>query len=472
MPERAIEIEKVSGVDSVRIPIPTGGGVVVMEGVNGAGKTEALKAIGALGGDGKLVVRDGFETGRVTGLGAAVTAMKTNRRRGDLEVHIVSGSCLDEVIDPQIADPERADAARIKALIQLTGATLTQELVERVLGMPIGDYGELPADAVEAVSGLRRWLQQHARDAEAAADQAIGKASALAPPGDLPVSLVTSGEAMRALQEAIREAASVKSRFESQQAEMRRAEAAKQRLADMASGADAAVTAEAKLKAEQAIVDGLEAELKAIEKRLFAARENVKLARQGVEAAVRLANVVAELRKAAEATIPAGEQVTAEAVAAAAVGVENLKVIYDKAVAAEKASKDATEAEQQRREAELASAAAKKIREAADRLPTVFAKMLSCERLTVEDGRLYVLHPDKPRELFSRLSFGQKVRLILPMAVRVMQPDDVLVLAQHICEGLDPIGFQEMVEAAKEFGIVIATARATDDPTLVARVYQ
>lgn len=76
----SVVIENVGAVKKVEIPIPEGGGVVVLRGRNGRGKSTALQAVQAAArGTGGLPLRDGSAKGRVEGLGVKLSVGKSTR---------------------------------------------------------------------------------------------------------------------------------------------------------------------------------------------------------------------------------------------------------------------------------------------------------------------------------------------------------------------------------------------------------
>ena len=76
---QTIEVKNIGPVEQVSIPVPEGGGIVVLKGRNGSGKTQTLRAIeSAATGRGRPSVRDGALRGEINGLG--VTAVHPGLR--------------------------------------------------------------------------------------------------------------------------------------------------------------------------------------------------------------------------------------------------------------------------------------------------------------------------------------------------------------------------------------------------------
>ncbi|HMI91954.1 MAG TPA: hypothetical protein VK509_11350, partial [Polyangiales bacterium] len=181
---RSIELRDVGPIVRLDIPIPEGGGVVVLRGASGQGKSLALHAVEALtGSGGRPVTRDGAAGAHLSGLGAILTVGRRSTVAGELEVSALSGEDPSELVDPQIISPEAADAARIKALLRLSKKTLNASDFAGLVG---GDdrlrelCRETSLEAKEAVTiagNIKRDLEQCARKCEGEGANLLSKAS-------------------------------------------------------------------------------------------------------------------------------------------------------------------------------------------------------------------------------------------------------------------------------------------------------
>ncbi len=171
-----VVVENVGPVKSFAFEIPADGGVVILRGRNGAGKSHVLDAVQSLvSGDGSVPLRDGQAKGKVEGLGATIKLAKRTIRSGALEVESLTGDVDPAtLVDPGIADPERADAARIKALLTLAGVQATPAdfvhnqtkilLPEgetdpvKLAGLAAREYQRLAREQESVVAGLERQL--------------------------------------------------------------------------------------------------------------------------------------------------------------------------------------------------------------------------------------------------------------------------------------------------------------------------
>lgn len=123
MKRESIVIEDVGPIFKLTIPVPANGGVVVLRGGNGTGKTSALKAADTLVNKRKgdpPPVRDGAETCSISGFGAILNVGRRMSHLGELEITKIDGLGLEDFVNPGLKDPEASDSKRIKALVTLS----------------------------------------------------------------------------------------------------------------------------------------------------------------------------------------------------------------------------------------------------------------------------------------------------------------------------------------------------------------
>ena len=112
----SITIRNIGPIEELSIPVPKHGGVVVLKGRNGKGKSQALAATESLirGNGTALSHRDGSLKGEVNGFGARLTVARHTRRTGELDVVSLEGKLdVSQVVYPGIKEPGAADAKRI-----------------------------------------------------------------------------------------------------------------------------------------------------------------------------------------------------------------------------------------------------------------------------------------------------------------------------------------------------------------------
>src|SRR4051812_26323747 len=100
-----ITIENVGPVSNLSLPYLPHGGVVVLTGPQGAGKSITLSALEtAATGKGRVPVKDGELRGKVDAFGVTMTIGKSTRRSGEPEVIGLEGKMdVATLVDPQIA---------------------------------------------------------------------------------------------------------------------------------------------------------------------------------------------------------------------------------------------------------------------------------------------------------------------------------------------------------------------------------
>ena len=182
-----ITLEDIGPIKDLRIEVSEQGGVYVLVGVNGAGKTKALDAVQALAsGTGRIEQRDGAARGEISGFGATLRVARRLSRLGELECASLEGRfSIADLVDPKINDPLAADAKRIKALIQLTGdATAEASLFYNLVGGQtefdrLIDKDSLSTDdLVRMAAQIKRDLETKSRALESQAERDFTKADA------------------------------------------------------------------------------------------------------------------------------------------------------------------------------------------------------------------------------------------------------------------------------------------------------
>lgn len=236
-----VEIANVGPIETLSIPIPEGGGVVVLRGRNGAGKSQAIVATEALvSGRGSLDCRQGASKGSVDGFGAKITVGRTTRRSGpdELEVQTLEGKLsIADLVQPPIKSEDAADAARIKALVglvrgQFSPADISEAIGPDILAEHVSQSSLEGTDPVVMAARIKRDLDAAARKEEDAAAKADANAAACRAGVDTEEAKRPIPE-QRELQAAIEKAVKVESELNSrrkaaQEAKKQAASAAQQ----------------------------------------------------------------------------------------------------------------------------------------------------------------------------------------------------------------------------------------------------
>lgn len=127
-----ILIENAGAIERIAIPVPVDGGVVLLLGANGTGKSTGLNVIelasarpGTNGHKERVTPRDGTDKGLASVFGITLRISDRITRKGELEVDTLEGKFdVSDLVDGGDRDSaEAADRQRFKALLQLSGFT-------------------------------------------------------------------------------------------------------------------------------------------------------------------------------------------------------------------------------------------------------------------------------------------------------------------------------------------------------------
>jgi energy-coupling factor transporter ATP-binding protein EcfA2 len=463
-------VENVGPVKSFAFEIPAEGGVVVLRGRNGAGKSHVLGAVQSLvSGEGAVPLRDGQAKGKVEGLGATIKLAKRSTRSGALEVESLTGDVDPAtLVDPGIADPERADAARIKALLTLAGVQATPAdfvhnqtkilLPEgetdpvKLAGLAAREYQRLAREHESVVSDLERQLAQLGTvevdyDGETDADK-------------LEEALIDAKAKLQSLHEWKAQAVRAQSMYDKAQADLAQASGdIEQRLAA------AAVTQQsAQIMYEtrcQEVADAKEA-LARLEdectKAHMIAIDSVRRHEELTQEAQRFA--------ALKATVDAGApvHVEAEEIEAANKAVLDCRANMDRAALVRKNNETAEKREELENDLARARGQAILLRSFVPRCEETLSLMVrkSGTGLFVEGGRLRIATDRGPDELFGELSHGERWKAAIDVCVSSVGNKALIVIPQEAWEGIDPANRTDLAEHARANRVTILTAECGD----------
>jgi len=483
-----IDIRDIGPVEHVSIPVPESGGVVVLRGRNGIGKTSSLHAVeSAVSGRGKLDVRDGALAGEVSGLGVTLKVGRSQRRTGELEVTTLEGRLsVAELVDPGLKTPDAADSRRIKALIQLTQAEASPAMFYDL----IGSRDEFEAvvssstldieDLVSMADKIKRDCEAKARAEESQADIEDGRVKALRESGaglDLDAEL-DAEQLQSQLESAIAHKSKLKAEFSAHKAASDAAELAQHRLAK-ADGEYSGQSLEACKEIEEMHENGVAVANETVrkaEEALFEARAEAELCRNRLGAAIaarkaaeRHTAMLAEWKQQIAASIPVCP--SEDQIAHAATAVLEAREAVEAGVKIRKAKADRAAAMDHAKKILVHRKRAIQLREAAkgtdEVLSAVVAKLGT--DLRVVAGRL-VLKTKRGDTYFADLSHGERWKIALDIAIRAVGAGGVIVIPQEAWEGLDPIARQTIVDHVKGSEVVILTAECSADESINATV--
>lgn len=466
-----------------------GPGVYLMRAENGAGKSIALSAVKTLiTGEGKLPIGYGKEEAKITGFGVTVSFGRTKRgvsKFGELEVQSLEGSySLGNFVKPANKDPLVSDAKSIKELLKISGYKVGREVFSGLF-MSEKEFNEvvqidsISDDPVEMSSRIKRDIEEAARHYEAvfAKSKADGQVLFDSVPKEMTESEIESPEeAEKALEFARRNLLVLSSRRSNGLGVIRNREDVEKKLLGLApTDAEHIIVEGQFLRGEvdqlKAAVIQSQEHLAILNHRLSVASEKLEAKRIEMVEAQNKNKAIAELRKTLDSALP--EVPSEEDIAAAGKEMESLVRRLDASRQKESLMEKATKARELFFKAEEASLVAARYRESAAGVEKILADMVSgCGAdMIVRSGRL-VVNTKRGEEFFSDLSEGQRCRIGIKLLVDSMKrrfPDDipVCVLEQEAWEPLQPSVKSEIREIAKQEGVAIIAAEASDDPEIV-----
>ncbi len=473
---KTIEIQKVGPIQNFELNVPEEGGVVLLRGRCGSGKTHALAAINALSDADarkKLSVTDGADHGMIKGLGVTVRLGRRTTALGELEVESIDAGVDPSVlVDPGIKDPQAADSKRLETVVRLAGITIPQEKwIETV-----GEFGELIVvndlvvdDPVKTSDKIRRALHNVALSREKKADSYLSEAAALKKSvKDIDLKAPCDAKKLQSeYDEAYQTLAALNAAKTAREKSMQAVKIADQEIQriNSESGVDilllereieakssAREIAEGELVRFRRLVEQKELEFDTLGKEIESLRASLATERNRQQK-------IESLRKTVSVAIP--DEVDEDAIGdaqlyvnKAADRIKNAEVVrrgketWDRAVKSE-----ASGLEEQ--------AIAEKMRVRARSMDAVLEESLiksGFDMIRVSDGRLCV-HSDRGMEPVSELSTGERWRLAFDIAAKGLGRNAILSIQQEGWQSLDPEKRVEVAQMAKDRGLLVFAAQ-------------
>lgn len=480
----SIELSHVGPIEKLTIPCPEDGGVVVLRGRNGSGKSHALEGVESLYSKSSrsgLRNSDGVPSGSIEGMGVTVRLGRVNTAKGELVCESLDGRVdPSQLVDPGIKDPQKADAKRLVSLIRLGNvkvpaekwAASLKEAADKVAVMDLVDE-----DPVVTADRIRRRLHEVAREQEKLADSEAAESASIAKL--IEDTDLSSPHDEDELAGYLDSATSALAKAESKRDSYARAKVgiveAEEKLAGMVA-VDLKPLRESleKAKSEMETAENAVADIQAAIKKLHEQLTAASISRGSAEAgllqaakAVESAEKENEKRsvflEAAAVTLP--EMVSESTVEKLKVAKHDaLKAVqYGQTVRQAIATKAKSDALAKSAEAKQKSG--EKYRSLAKSTDAVLEQALvdaGYNKIKIHDGRLCVESDRMQLEPFSDLSHGERWSMALDMAAAGLPKGSVLPVAQEAFEALDPDNRNRLNELAKERGLVIVTAEATE----------
>lgn len=473
-----INISDVGPIAKLAINLNPDGGVTILRGVNGSGKSTALRATEALvRGDGKLQTRDGSKaSGRVDGLGALLMLGHKTTRAGEVEVHSLDGKlAISELVNPPLKDPAAADRQRIKALVSLTGIEPTPERFADVIGTDLTEYINAATwankDLLDVAAKAKRDLEGAARLKENESSMREGQAKACIESAKGVDTDAPADE--QALREAHIKASGRLSVLRDRAASAAESAGRIAKARDLLNTARETYTGPSAVDAEAKLEDARDKErtaagaVKALEAQLQDARAELRQLTSQTEAAEKALTAAEEhastidhyeaVLNEAAATPPTNDELddAEAAVRVASEAIETGAVIR-------RALDELAKAEQHNRAATEAADVATRLRQAAAQIDDVLSKAIESDSLFVRDGRLYTSTPTRGETLFHELSEGERWEMAFDIAAPIVGEHGLLVLPQEAWQSLDPESKDHVADLARDRRVCVLTAEAAD----------
>lgn len=483
-----IEVKNIGPVEELSLPVPENGGLVVLRGRNGSGKTQTLRAVeAAVTGKGRPSVRDGALRGEVSACGVTMKVGRTTRRSGELVVETLDGKLnVADLVDPGIKSADAADARRIKALISLSGAKPDPSLFESLFSSSEEFRAVVSASTLETddvvllAERIKRDCESAARKEESLSEHAAGEAKgARASAEGVSLGVETDpGVLQQRLEEAITRHSELAARrdeaakYETQRSEAMRAFRALEEAYD---GQSVEWHREAVNIAEN-VVDVETERVRELERQLADARAKLELACTEKAAAIRALKAAEQHHEMKRQYVEiinrdAPKGPSDDEIAAAEAAVTEARQAVESGAIARRAAAAIQTADELDQQAARHIRRAARLREAAKGTDEVLSELVSAtgSPLRVEAGRL-VLTTHRGDTYFADLSHGERWKLALDIAIEAVGERGLLVVDQEAWEGLDPVNRAEIAEHVKGRGVVVLTAEATDDDEITAEV--
>ena len=464
-----VEINNVGAIDSIAIEMPDGeGGVKVLCGTSGAGKTTVLRALsGLLGSKDDLAMlspKDGTDRGEIAGLGRSVKVGQRTQSAGSASVpHLGDRLDIATLVDPRLLDPVARTKVRVRCLVSIGGKKLKPE---DLLGDKYSEFGQIldldelrgMDDPIAMADKLKRQLDQLALVEERNVERKAGAAGAkrqeagdmdtLNAVGDYSDVVAKHREAMLALSNAKQQKATYDTSVEANKPITAKIEA----KARECEGLDLLVLNEASANAAK-VASGLKARYEAAKAVADEAEKNIREAQK----------LFAELSKLRGEYLFPGEDVEQatldELTAAESVALQNLQ---DAGSIQTRRAALAASIELQEESSELAKKAAD-LRLAAQQVQAEVQKALPAGPIQVQDGSLVVQHGKRRKAVaFDDLSTGERWKVAMTYAIAAVGEGGVIPLVQESWQALAPELQAEVAETCSAAKVWIITAKVTD----------
>jgi len=464
---KQIEIDDVKAIVHLTLPIPEGGGVIVLQGANGCGKSTALDAIATAAGakDRGLTARDGAKFGKVSAPGVTLRVAKSTTRAGELELQSIEGKhSIDKLVDPGFVDPEASDRARIRTLIQFAGVDPDIGIFSGIEGYDHAkDHVVESGDVLKIAANLKDEIEKLARSAENSVADATAKASMLYEQSQgINSTIERDGDKLRqAVEHKIRLLAETERLQRERQEQRAQWIEAKSQLMAMLTASQSLEKVTLAEEQSRKDVEKTQEELRDAQQNLARYQERHKQAEKQLEAIKTSHAAMGKLRESVNAGEP--EPIPDSQ-------IDELKQSVELARAAEQAGEiqrkkhiERDGANKWQRVANNDTNVGKYFRAGAAKIDGILSEQINKlgVDLAVMDGRLYYDTSRGPT-LYDDLSAGERWRIALDIVIEIAGSDSLLSIPQECWEALDPANQMAIAKHCQSRGVALFTAEATD----------
>ena len=469
-----IKIQNVQAIKYVEFSMPEGsGGVRLLRGSMGAGKSTVLTCINALlGRKATLTAADGAQSGLIEGLGVSIKVGSKQTAKGNVDVPSLEGRFdFSDLVEPAIKDPVARNKSRVRALVGLTGCTGQPEDFYDLFGGKDGfwqivarDGMPKGGDILDLADYIKSQAEAQARMSEARfeSDNSAWQVAVMDSKGhsvnDIPAPVK---ELADAFSNAQRERLAAEEAHRTNEAKrLRNAEIQSKIAAHQSSKPERDIESLQKMlsTAKQTVAD-LEAKLATAKQTLEQVRGMFQKAMEWEERLTELEGMIQpeadELPEIEPLALAEQEAMTRLESA------EETKRRYDAAVRAKQLSESVLHNE----------AEAKRLREIAAKCNEVVTSKLpkGCPLQLREVGEgkskkslLCYFHDKREQWIpIDELSTGEKWQAILPIAIQAVGEGGVLPATQEAWQALDPAGKEWVAATCKVEKVWLISAEVT-----------
>ena len=465
MATQHIKVKNIGPIERLDIPVPDGGGFVVVRGRNGAGKSTAIKAVSELLGGDKtdIMPRDLTEKGCAEYGGAKLTvSLSRHSTRGQLEfTGIESRFDIGNLVDPGIKNKDKADERRVKQLIALSGVKVDPSIYHELVGGSEA-FQDLAIDChtddpLLLATRIKAALMKRASDAKRQESRLCTLAQDMQAKinDDMDVSSEHDEDRLRAAYDNARDEMNrTIAQREAWELGNQQVKDAKANIEKLEKSGDDIEELTQRLDIQESRIKALRGELEEAteEKRRLENRIQSEKKRRLELSELKTMVASMDVGKVTHKQVNESKTRVDECVHAMHRGEDIRQEIFNRA-----RLKDLTEQRQKHIAAET-----EWIKKAGGVYDVLTSQMPECP-LKISDGRLVVKTKRSDREPYSQLSDGQRWMIAIEVAAQFLKNGELTTADQKAFDGLTPKSRKTIDEKLRKQGVHCLTAVAVDE---------